>query len=133
MGPPQITDLSIPTAFDSGSYQAQLQAKLAELQDFVESQATQAASKQKCTYDQYSTSCSFCAGDPVWLPTAGKLDPGISYSQQLSFSYTFNMTLPKRNAKMSKSQRGSKFKEMHLVWSSFSLRQQLQCIHSQTN
>jgi len=28
---PQITDLSIPTAFDSGPYQAQLQAKLAEL------------------------------------------------------------------------------------------------------
>jgi len=75
--PPQITDLSIPTAFDSGSYQAQLQAKLAELQDFVESQATQAASKQKCTYDQHSTSRSFRAGDPVWLsiPTAGKLDP----------------------------------------------------------
>ena len=43
------------------------------------------------------------------------------------------MTLPKRNAKMSKSERGSKFKEMHLVWSLFSLRQQLQCIHSQTN
>jgi len=38
--PPQITDLSIPTAFDSGSYQAQLQAKLAKLRDFVESQAT---------------------------------------------------------------------------------------------
>jgi len=82
--PPQITDLSIPTAFDSGSYQAQLQAKLAELRDFVESQATQAASKQKCTYDQHSTSRSFRAGDPVWLsiPTAGKLDPrweGISF------------------------------------------------------
>lgn len=54
-----------------------IKAKLAELQDFVESQVTYAASKQKSTYDQHSTSRSFGVGDPVWLsiPTAGKLDP----------------------------------------------------------
>ena len=74
---PQISDLSTPTAFDSASYQTQLQAKLAELQDFVECHTTQAASKQKATYDKHSTSRLFRVGDTVWLsiPTAGKLDP----------------------------------------------------------
>ena len=54
--PTQITDLSIPSAFDLGSYQAQLQAQYAELRDFVESHATQAANKQKFNYDQHSAS-----------------------------------------------------------------------------
>ena len=74
---PQITDHTTPTAFDAGTYQAQLQAKLAELQDFVESQTTQTANRQKSTYDKHSTCRSFGVGDPVWLsiPTAGKLEP----------------------------------------------------------
>ena len=54
--PPQITDLSIPSAFDLGPYQTQLQAQLAELRDFVESYATQAANKQKFNDDQHSAS-----------------------------------------------------------------------------
>ena len=56
---PQISDLSTPTAFVSASYQTQLQAKLAELQDFVECHTTEAASKQKATYDKHSTSRLF--------------------------------------------------------------------------
>ena len=70
-------DLSATMGFDPDSYQGQLQHKLAELRDFVESNLAQAAHRQKTAYDQHSTSRSFRAGDPVWLsiPTAGKLDP----------------------------------------------------------
>ena len=74
---PQHTNIATPVAFDSGSYQAHLQAKLAEFRDLVESNMTQAANRQKVTYDHHSTSRTFKEGDTVWLsiPTAGKLDP----------------------------------------------------------
>ena len=74
---PQHTNIATPVAFDSGSYQAHLQAKLSEFRDLVESNMTQAANRQKVTYDHHSTSRTFKEGDTVWLsiPTAGKLDP----------------------------------------------------------
>ena len=69
---PSSTPFSKSNAFDSLSYPAHLQAKFAELHDFVE-----AAQHQKHAYDQHTSARSFSAGDSVWLfvPTAGKLDP----------------------------------------------------------
>ena len=69
--------LPTPTAFDALSYPGHLQAKLAELRDFVESNLAAAAQGQKSAYDRHSTSPRFAIGDTVWLsiPTAGKLDP----------------------------------------------------------
>ena len=63
--------------FDSLSYPAHLQAKHAELRDFVEANLAEAEHHQKSVYDQHTSSRSFSAGYPVWLsvPTAGKLDP----------------------------------------------------------
>ena len=66
------------TAFDPGSYQAHLQAKLAEFRDLVEVHTAHAADNQKQQYNLRSSSQrSFSVGDTVWLsiPTAGKLDP----------------------------------------------------------
>ena len=65
-----------PPAFDAQSYPAHLQAKLAELHDWVESNLAAVAHKQKSTYDRHSTLPKFSVGDTVWLsiPTAGKLD-----------------------------------------------------------
>ena len=59
------------------SHTLHLQAKLAELRDFVEANLTEAAHHQKHAYDQHTSVRSFCPGDPVWLsvPTAGKLEP----------------------------------------------------------
>ena len=53
-----------------------LQAKLAELRDFVESNLAAAVESQKSNYDQHSRKASFLAGDTVWLfrPTVGKLE-----------------------------------------------------------
>jgi len=67
---------SLQPSFDPSSYQAQLRAKLATLQDFVETHMVEKASAQKTLYDIHSTKRSFKAGDLVWLsqPTAGKLD-----------------------------------------------------------
>ena len=65
-------------SFDPSSYQAQLRAKLAALQDFVEAHMVEKATAQKTSYDNHSTTTrSFNVGDLVWLsqPTAGKLDP----------------------------------------------------------
>ena len=73
---PQIS-FSSPHAFDTQSYPEHLQAKLAELRDFVESNLAAAAESQKSNYDQHSRKASFLAGDTVWLfrPTVGKLEP----------------------------------------------------------
>ena len=59
------------------SYPAHLQARLAELQDFVHINLTQAAHLQKSNYDNHNMESIFIPGDPVWLsiPTGGKLDP----------------------------------------------------------
>ena len=62
-------------AFDVGSYQAQLQATIAELQDIVDTHVTQSAEHQKRLYDRHSKTRLFHEGDPVWvsIPTTGKL------------------------------------------------------------
>jgi len=74
---PHQPPLPEASAHDVVSYQNQLQSKLAQLTDFVETHITEAAHKQKLCYDQHTTSCSFKRGDSVSLtsPTAGKLDP----------------------------------------------------------
>ena len=74
--PPNLHGLS-QHAYDSLSYPATLQARLAELQDFVHANITQAAASQKSSYDQHTRLPFFKQGQSVWLsvPTAGKLDP----------------------------------------------------------
>ena len=74
---PNQCQLATQLGYDSLSYPAQLQAKLAELQDFVHTNLTQAACSQKSYYDQHTKQSTFAPGNPVWLsiPTAGKLDP----------------------------------------------------------
>ena len=74
--PPIQNPLPSATAYDVVSYQSQLQTKLAQLCDFVETHHAQAAHKQKTSYDQHTQQRSFKAGQPVWLssPTAGKLN-----------------------------------------------------------
>ena len=74
------TGVSIVTpvgGYEATSYQAVLQAKMAELQDLVEAHIAESAHRQKVHYDRQSEERHFKAGDPVWLsvPTAGKLDP----------------------------------------------------------
>lgn len=74
---PKFSAFSEPVAFDPTSYQAHLQAKLAELHDFVHINLSEASSHQKSKFDKHSKERSFVCGDPVWvsIPTAGKLDP----------------------------------------------------------
>ena len=62
-------------AYDSLSYPAVIQARLAELQDFVHANTAQAAANQKSSYDQHTSSSSFKQGEPVWLSVPGKLEP----------------------------------------------------------
>ena len=74
---PNPSTFSSFTGYDTLQYQGTLQAKLAELQDFVEAHIVETAKCHKGTYDQNSAERSFKVGDLVWLsiPTAGKLDP----------------------------------------------------------
>ena len=74
---PKLTDFPPSLALDPASYQAHLRSKLAQFQDLVETNTTEAANNQKSTYDTHSTQRTFKTGDPVWLsvPTAGKLSP----------------------------------------------------------
>ncbi len=65
-------------AFDPSSYQAHLRAKLAELQDLVDTNTAEAAQRQAQGFDNHSSDLrQFKQGDPVWLsiPNAGKLRP----------------------------------------------------------
>ena len=64
---PRSTDLSPPIAFDTNSYQGYLQAKLAELRDFVEANTVQAGAAQKIAFDSHAKLRFFKEGDPVWL------------------------------------------------------------------
>ena len=66
-----------PTSFDPNTYSAQLQAKLASLQDSVHTNILASAQQQKIHHDKHSHIHSFVAGAPVWLsiPTRGKLQP----------------------------------------------------------
>ena len=74
---PTTNDFADAQAYDTTTYQHQLQAKLAELRGFVETNLAQAAHAQKLFYDRQSRATKFRKGDPVWLsiPTAGKLSP----------------------------------------------------------
>eukprot|EP00731_Ephydatia_muelleri_P034988 Em0090g2a len=65
------------TGYAVDEYQGTMQAKLAELMDFVETHMVDAARHQKQEYDKHMGIRTFKAGDLVWLsiPTAGKLDP----------------------------------------------------------
>ncbi|KAL5517962.1 hypothetical protein EMCRGX_G003617 [Ephydatia muelleri] len=65
------------TGYEVDEYQGTMQAKLAELMDFVETHMVDAARHQKQEYDKHMGIRTFKAGDLVWLsiPTAGKLDP----------------------------------------------------------
>ena len=60
--PPALQRIS-QLAYDLISYPAVIQAKLAELQDFVHANIAQAASKQKAAYDQHTSAASFKQGD----------------------------------------------------------------------
>ena len=90
-------------SFDPSSYQAQLQAKLAALQDFVEAHMVEKATAQKTSYDDHSKQRTFKVGDPVWLsqPTAGKLDPKWDGSFTVKSIYS-PVTLQISNGKTTK-------------------------------
>ena len=72
---PRSNDLSPHIAFDTNSYQGYLQAKLAELQDFVEANTVQAGAAQKTAFDSHAKLRVFKEGDTVWLsvPKSSKL------------------------------------------------------------
>ena len=74
---PQKPVLHSNTAHDPSSYHDQLQAKLAQLRDFVEMCIAENAHHQKTSFDRHAQTRTFQVGDPVWLsiPTARKLDP----------------------------------------------------------
>ena len=74
---PQSSPFCQSKAFDSNTYSAQLQAKLASLQDLVHTNISASAQQQKFQHDKPYCACSFVAGAPVWLsiPTRGKLQP----------------------------------------------------------
>ena len=75
--PPQSTQFHESTAFEPCTYAAQLQAKLASLQDFVHTNLTASAQQQKFQYDKHSSIRSLIPGEPVWLsiPVRNKLQP----------------------------------------------------------
>ncbi|KAL5479651.1 hypothetical protein EMCRGX_G023202 [Ephydatia muelleri] len=72
---PQPNTLTSSRGYEATSYQAVLQAKMAELQELVEAHIVESAHRQKVDYDRHSAERPFKPGDLVWLsiPTAGKL------------------------------------------------------------
>ena len=74
---PKINEFNDDRAFDTPAYQCHLQAKLADLKDFVDTNLVEAAHTQKSLYDCHVAARKFTNGDPVWLsiPTGGKLSP----------------------------------------------------------
>ena len=75
--PPQQASLEQMHFFDTDSHHHHLQAKLAEMRDFVETNLAESASRQRDHYNKHSQTRKFTVGDHVWLsiPTAKKLDP----------------------------------------------------------
>jgi len=63
--------------YDPQSYPAQIQARLAELQDFFHTNLTKPACSQKLNYDQHTKQPTFVVSTPVRLSisTARKFDP----------------------------------------------------------
>ena len=74
---PKINKFNDDRAFDIPAYEHHLQAKLANLKDFVDTNLVEAAQTQKSAYDHHVTSRKFTKGDLIWLsiPTGGKLSP----------------------------------------------------------
>jgi len=74
---PQPAPFKPPTAFDPNTYSAEVQAKLALLQDLVHFNKVSAAWNQKLHYDKNSKMKAFQPGGLVWLsvPTRSKLQP----------------------------------------------------------
>ena len=74
---PSSSLFSPQTAFAAFEYYNHIQNKLAQLQDFVETNLAASASQQKSAYDHHTSARQFAVGDAVWLsvPTVGKLDP----------------------------------------------------------
>jgi len=64
-------------AFVPTSYQAHISSKLAEMNDFVNTNLAEAATRRKKSYDKVTASREFKAGDCIWLsiPIAKKSDP----------------------------------------------------------
>ena len=75
-GTPQKPVVHPHTAHDPSSYHDHLQAKLAQLRDFVETYIAESVHHQKTSFDRHAQTRTFQVGDSVWLsiPTAGKLD-----------------------------------------------------------
>ena len=75
--PPQQAPFEQMHFFDTDSHHHHLQAKLAEMRDFVETNLAESASRQRDHYNKHSQTRKFTVGDHVWLsiPTAKKLDP----------------------------------------------------------
>ena len=75
--PPQQAPFEQSYSFHVNSYQQHLQAKLAEMRDFVGTNLTESANRQRDNYNKHSYTRKFAVGDHVWLsiPTAKKLDP----------------------------------------------------------
>ena len=74
---PQLNEYADTQAYDTPTYQQQLQAKLAELQGFIEASLVELAHAQKSYYDTQSKITGFAKGDLIWLssPTASKFSP----------------------------------------------------------
>ena len=75
--PSSLSTLPVPADFDSSSYPAILNSKLAQLADIVEIEVAAEAQKQKFHQDRHSgQGRTFAVGDLAWLsrPTAGKLE-----------------------------------------------------------
>ena len=94
---PKIRDFDDSRAYDISSYQQQLQAKLAELQGFVETNLVEAAQAQKFSYDHQLRITNFHKRDSVWLsiPAAGKLSPrweGYWTIQEVKNAVTMKIT-----------------------------------------
>ena len=64
---PQFNSFPGHDVSDPTSYQKELQAKLAKLQNMVETNIVQVASSQKSGYDYGSCVRTFEVDDPVWL------------------------------------------------------------------
>ena len=62
--PSQSSPFCQPTDFDPNTYSAQLQTKLASLQEFVHTNISASAQQQKIHYDKHSHVHSFVAGAP---------------------------------------------------------------------
>ena len=97
----QTSLLAAATAFEPGSYSAQLHAKPANLRLFVETNLLEAATAQKQYYDIHTKERVFHQGDLMWLsiPTARKLNP------QWEGGWTIQEILSLVNAKTSDGQR----------------------------